>query len=78
MDANTLTAIGIVVAAVPTWIVAYKGLRQGQANGTKADVVIDGNEKIHTLVNSNTDRLKAEIKRLEDVIALLQHEGPRR
>lgn len=72
MDANTLTAIGIVVAAVPTWIVAYKGLRQGQVNGSKADAMLDGNRQIHTLVNSNTDRLKAEIKRLEGIIEAMQ------
>ncbi len=107
MDANTLTAVSIIVAATPTWILAYKGLRQGQTNGDKADyaaitasaagtaastaalkaqvaaskaetaaglaqetsiktdVIIAGNKEIHTLVNSNTDRLKEKISQLE-------------
>jgi hypothetical protein len=69
MDANTLTAVGIVVAAVPTWILVYKGLRQTGESIAKADVLIAGNEKIHKLVNSGSDNMKAEIASLKEELS---------
>lgn len=64
MDANTLTAVSIVVAAVPTWILAYRGLQQG--------------DKIHTLVNSKMSSALAEIERLKKVVEGLQNGKPSR
>jgi hypothetical protein len=74
MDANTLTAISIVVAAVPGWIFAYKGLKQGQSNGDQlADVhnaVNGGWAEVNDKLRSATDRLGTAVAE----IALLKAE----
>lgn len=79
MDANTVTVVGMVLAAVPPTLMAYAALRQGKANGVivkendaKTDAVIEGNEKIHTLVNSKMSAALAEIERLKAIVEQLQ------
>jgi hypothetical protein len=59
MDANSLTAVSIIAAAVPTWLLAWRGLRQGQENGAKADYAATSAAAAGTA--ASTAALKAQV-----------------
>lgn len=77
-----IVAAGGAVASVPPTIAAVAALRQGRANGVKAqsnsdksDVIIHKAEEIHTLTNSNLTKVTADLalanKRIEDLEKLV-------
>lgn len=66
-----VSVIGAILAAIPPTLYAWAALKKGREATLQNKAIIESTNTIHELVNSASDKLKAEIAKLQqDVLDL--------